>query len=152
MTIITVCKELDEFWQGSGAYQGLQTGDEDSREAVARFLDRNVVFPRIDTDNGEVADDGQVLTAGSGPEWASALIGDNPNWLRNRARNILNIADYLENRDEILRAKEAKADAALNRRRNELASEFTAVNSYGGQLPYTQNLINRIIELEGASK
>lgn len=33
-------------------------------------------------------------------------------------------------------------------RRDELAAEFTAVNSYNGQLPYTQKLIDRIIELE----
>ena len=37
---------------------------------------------------------------------------------------------------------------AITRRRDELASEFTAVNSYSGQLPYTQKLIDRIIELE----
>lgn len=42
----------------------------------------------------------------------------------------------------------ASREARINRRRDELASEFTAVNSFSGQLPYTQNLINRIIELE----
>jgi hypothetical protein len=42
-------------------------------------------------------------------------------------------------------------DAARNKRRDELASEFTAVNSYNGQLPYTQALINRIIDLESAA-
>lgn len=54
--------------------------------------------------------------------------------------------------------KEAAARAsrkeveALARRRDELASEFTAVNSYNGQLPYTQKLIDRIISLEEAAK
>lgn len=37
-------------------------------------------------------------------------------------------------------------------RRDELAAEFTAVNSYGGLLPYTQKLIDRIIELERKTK
>lgn len=39
-------------------------------------------------------------------------------------------------------------ESAVMRRRDELAAEFTAVQSYGGQLPYTQKLIDRIIELE----
>lgn len=47
-------------------------------------------------------------------------------------------------KQEVLRRREA-------RRRDELASEFTAVNSYNGQLPYTQKLIDRIIELENAA-
>lgn len=41
---------------------------------------------------------------------------------------------------------------AVSRRRDELAAEFTAVKSYGAQLPYTQKLIDRIIELEGQAK
>jgi len=48
---------------------------------------------------------------------------------------------FIEQRDEQLRT-----------RRDELAAEFTAVNSYSGQLPYTQNLIDRIIELEKKAK
>lgn len=38
--------------------------------------------------------------------------------------------------------------AAARTRRDELAAEFTAVNSYSAQLPYTQKLIDRIIDLE----
>jgi hypothetical protein len=47
--------------------------------------------------------------------------------------------------------EKVRADEKRNRRRDELASEFTAVNSYNGQLPYTQALINRIIDLESAA-
>jgi len=43
----------------------------------------------------------------------------------------------------------ARAAEKIRVRRDELAAEFTAVNSYSGQLPYTQKLIDRIIELEG---
>lgn len=50
----------------------------------------------------------------------------------------------------IQRAKaEAKErEAKLAGRRDKLADEFTAVNSYGRQLHYTQNLIDRIIATE----
>jgi len=44
--------------------------------------------------------------------------------------------------------EKVRAKEALNRRRDELAGEFTSVRTYGGQLPYTQKLIDRIIELE----
>lgn len=55
-------------------------------------------------------------------------------------------AEYLE-MEEVAAARSQEA-AERARRRDELASEFTAVNSYSGQLPYTQKLIDRIIELE----
>jgi len=44
-----------------------------------------------------------------------------------------------------------RAAEKLRARLDELAAEFTAVNSYSGQMPYTQKLIDRIIELEGQS-
>lgn len=56
---------------------------------------------------------------------------------------------YQKEEAAIARQKENKA---LQKRRDELASQFTAVNSYNGQLPYTQKLIDHIIFLEGASK
>lgn len=149
-------KEVNDFWQGAGAYNGLTCMSGDDEEAVTRFLERNIVIPSSEPADGEVIEEatpnGIVVKAGSGPEYVSAYIHANPNWLRNRAVNLLNVADYLEGRDAILAAKEAEAKAAWNKRRDELAAEFTAVNSYSGQLPYTQDLINRIIELEGAAK
>lgn len=45
-------------------------------------------------------------------------------------------------------SKQAVLARKRESRRDELATEFTAVNSYNGQLPYTQKLIDRIIELE----
>ncbi|MCW2132915.1 hypothetical protein [Arthrobacter sp. VKM Ac-2550] len=48
------------------------------------------------------------------------------------------------------RAERAKAEA-LTKRRDALADEFTSVPGYSGQLPYTQKLIDRIIELEQAA-
>ncbi len=60
---------------------------------------------------------------------------------------------FLAYEEEILAAQEEAMEAKrVSERRDELAAEFTAVNSYGGQLPYTQKLIDRIITLEEASK
>lgn len=50
---------------------------------------------------------------------------------------------------EAEKAAAREAEQELQRRRDELAAEFTAVESYNGQLQYTKNLIDRIIELEG---
>lgn len=121
-------------------------------DRIKVFLERNVVLPKVETDSNEIIDDGGPISTGSGPEWAAADQGDNPNWIRNRAMNLLNLADYIENREAIIAAKQAAAAAAVAKRRDELAAEFTAVNSYNGQLPYTQKLIDRIVALEGVGK
>ena len=143
--------ELDHFWAGTAHYEPFGFSDEHAEAATKVFLDRNIVIARGETCDGnpEECSDGSV-SAGSGPEYASVSGNENPNWLRNKARNYLTLAAYLEARDAI--RIEREAEAAQDRRRDELAQEFTAVNSYAGQLPYTQNLINRIIELEGATK
>lgn len=121
-------------------------------DRIKLFLARNIVIARTEPADGHVTEAAMLATAGSGPETATASVHANPEWIRNKALNLLNLADYIEHRDTILAAKEAKAKVARDKRRDELASEFTAVNSYSGQLPYTQNLINRIIELEDAAK
>lgn len=140
--------ELADLVRGRGDY-----GDQFITDGIKLFLQRNVVLPKVETDSNEILDDRQsLISTGSGPEWASADLQENPNWVRNRAMNLLNLADYIENREAIIAAKKAAADAAVAKRRDELAAEFTAVNSYNGQLPYTQKLIDRIVELEGVGK
>ena len=56
--------------------------------------------------------------------------------------------EYLAAALTIQKWREGEAARALDQRRDELAAEFTAVESYNGQLQYTKNLIDRIIELE----
>lgn len=128
-------------------------------DAISVFLEHHIVLPKVETDSNEIIDDddGQIST-GSGPEWASADLADNPNWVRNRAMNLLNLADYIENREAIRAAKEAEATIARDQRRDELADEFAprlqglGLNWYANVSTATQNAINRVIELEGASK
>ena len=110
------------------------------------------VIPRAETCDGEVVERPGIsaVSAGSGPEYAEAGIAANPNWLRNRAINLLNIADYIENREAILAAKEAaRAD-----RLDELARQFSgcATADYAGQPASTQLAILKVIELEEATK
>lgn len=87
-----------------------------------------------------IEDRGGYFICGSGPGECGARPSDNPNWLRNHAANALALADYIElvEREQNTR----------NKRRDEVAGEFSAVKTYGGQLPYTQKLIDRIIDLE----
>lgn len=117
-------------------------------ERITRFLERNAVIPRTDTCDGEIVEheDGRV-SAGSGPEYAATDIHVNPNWLRNRAINFLNIADYLENRD----ARLAAAEAAATERRDLTTEAWSGV--FGGQkydelTPVQQKLVDRVVELE----
>jgi hypothetical protein len=114
-----------------------------------------VIIDRTETDHDEPTEetvDGLVL-AGSGPEFAEASVHHSPNWIRNRARNYLRIADYLENRDAILAAREAEATAARDKRRDELARELVEDGAYAYRFAEEplKLAIDRIIDLESAA-
>jgi phosphomannomutase len=132
-----------------------------AEEATREIFEGFVVTPRAETCDGEVVESesrGMVM-AGSGPEYAEAYKNANPNWLRNKAINFLNVADYIENRDAILAAKEAAATAARDKRRDELARDIhtkvygsmSAAPGYANSNNALQEAIDRIIELESAA-
>lgn len=54
--------------------------------------------------------------------------------------------------DAVRIGEKNKTHGELTRRRDELAAEYTAVSSYNGQLPYTKNLIDRIISEQDAKQ
>lgn len=154
MTKTPVEIELDDFWHGTGRYEEFGYSDEHGESATRIFLDHYIVIPRSDLPKVNASDQNGFVTALAQETYQPNLYlhpsdGDIPGaWSRDIAYANLAIAEAVEARD----AEAAEATAARDKRRDELAQEFTAVNSYGGQLPYTQNLINRIIELEGATK
>lgn len=139
------------IYKGAAA-NGVRLSREDA-DAIAYHLTCGYAFiPRAETCDGEVKEDelGVAVSAGSGPEFAVGSTTDNPNWLRNRAINLLAIADYVENRDEILATKEAEATAARNKRRDELAEDIFSAG-YTDLTAPAKNAINRIIDLEQAA-
>ncbi|HEX9228120.1 MAG TPA: hypothetical protein VF885_16075 [Arthrobacter sp.] len=150
--------ELDHFWIGTGPYADLAANHIDNkRKAIAKFLDRHIVIPRSEPVDGEITEEatpnGITVKAGSGPERVYEFIHVNPNWLRNKAVNLLNVADYIENRDAIVAAKEAEATAARDKRRDEIATELVGNPcSYHTRTPAFSRAIDRIIELEDAAK
>jgi hypothetical protein len=159
MALTPIEQEISDFWQGAGAWHGLYcNNDEHDPKAVKLFLDRNIVIPRTEPADGEVTERDGYAAAGSGPERVSSGIASNPNWLRNRALNLLALADYIENRDAILAAKEEEAIKARDKRRDELVDELAprligmGPNWYSNVSVGLQRAVDRIIELEGAAK
>ena len=140
-------RELRAFYHSREAYEPGNT----ISGSIDVFLSRNIVLARVQTLDGEPREDnaGDVI-AGSGPEQAVASVVDNPNWLINKALNYLTLANYLENRDEILAAKEAEAQALRNVRREELVREFCGDEDAKYEYASETSLraIDRIIELE----
>ncbi|MDQ0241240.1 hypothetical protein [Arthrobacter bambusae] len=99
---------------------------------------RFVLIPRRDLPKVEL--DGNRAYGGT----CSRNIHEGLGEIRDTAFALLAIGEFIESQGpKIAHRKE---------RRDELASEFTAAGSYGGQLPYTQKLIDRIIDLEQAAK
>lgn len=138
MSAEAIKQEIRDFWYGHGAYSE-SLGN--IPKNIDLLLSRNLVIPR--TDVPEVFEDSR------GPYLKTPGIEKNyhpENWTgeeyRAYAGQYLAMAEWREAKD----AREK--NAARDKRRDELASEFTAVNSYNGQLPYTQKLIDRIIDLE----
>ena len=120
--------------------------------AAERVLEAFVVIPKADLPDVWESEHDNGLCAATAQEFYQPELrfnpadGDKPGqWNRKIAYANLAVAHAIEARDV--------ADAQWRqKRRDELASEFTAVNSYNGQLPYTQKLIDRIISLEEAAK
>lgn len=116
------------------------------------FLARNIVIPRSELPNVYESTNGNGICAASAQEFHQPELYFHPadgdkagEWNRKIAYANLAVADAIDARD-------ATNAVWRQKRRDELASEFTSVNSYNGQLPYTQKLIDRIIELEEAAK
>ncbi len=141
-----VRKELQDFASGEGIYD-LPAWMNNSPELFDLFLSRNIVIPRSElpavkrnfTDSDTYSTDGESILFTSAENARAWVMRDIAVW------------QFIEHEASELAKKEAEKNAARDKRRDELAAEFTAVNSYSGQLPYTQNLINRIIDLEAAS-
>lgn len=117
-------------------------------EAAFEIVDKFVIIPKTDLPAIELcgcSPDGLYM---NGECWDIGNASDTLEHAKTQAM------EYVAHWQFVASGKWQKmqAEEALNRRRNELSAEFTAVNSFGGQLPYTQNLINRIIELEEAAK
>lgn len=143
-------EELTDLIDGRGAYASKFRSD-----GIRLFLEGHIVVPRAEPVDGEIIEEdtpnGITVKAGSGPESVYEFIHVNPNWLRHKAVNLLNVADYIENRGAILAAKEAEARTARHARRDALRLQF-------GGAPFSeltivaQNAINHIIEMEDAAK
>lgn len=118
--------------------------------AADKLLESFVIIPRSDMDSPEIIDDEGVVRTGSGPECATADIHENPNWIRNRAQSLLRLADYVEDRDQIIATKKAMEEARVSRRREELAQELSPLLNvtFSELSPAAKNAIDRIIELE----
>lgn len=145
--------ELDDLIHGNGmAYGRMGT----YTERISRFLDKHIVIPRSETCDGGITEEatpnGITVKAGSGPESVYEFVHVNPNWLRNKAVNLLNVADYIENRERILADVGVAKAAALTKRRDELATEIFGARNYADLRAGAPAAIDRIIELEDAAK
>jgi len=133
-----VRKDFEDCWYGRGIYQPGW-----AEKSMEKFLEHNIVIPRDElpsvkrnfTDSKSYSTDGENIVFTCVENARAWVMRDIAVW------------QFMEAEAK----QEAEKNAARDKRRDELAAEFTAVNSYNGQLPYTQNLINRIIDLEAAS-
>ncbi|MDQ0854803.1 hypothetical protein QFZ79_002914 [Arthrobacter sp. V4I6] len=107
--------------------------------ATGILTEEFVIIPRADLPMVGIRDDGSLLAKDS-----NCVHYPDSDWDADRHR-----ADAYA-RLALAEALDAGilVNAARDKRRDELADEFTAVNRYSGQLPYTQKLIDRIVELE----
>jgi len=145
--LIPVADELADFAHQREPYDTKWMDDR-----IQLFLARNIVIPRSDLPDVYESTNGNGICTSSAQEFHQPALnfhpsdGDSPGeWNRRIAYANLAVADAIDARD-------AAASQWRQKRRDELAAEFTAVNSYDAQLPYTQKLIDRIISLEGAAK
>ena len=125
-----------------------------AKAAAERVQARFILIDRNDYPftEGPIKDDGLhdgVISAGSGPEAAAASVNLNPAWVRNRAINLLRLAEYLDD----LEGNRRRCDLIGTMRRNQIAADLA-----GGPVTYAESsqdmqaAIDRIINLEDKLK
>jgi hypothetical protein len=135
-----VRKELADYWTGNGEYAMSYTV---TRSAVDLFLSRNIVIPRSELPEA-IGDSRYGTVDANGELFGVTGVWESPLRWREKAKNFLAIAEYLESDA----AKEAEATAARNKRRDELAIGLGYANRYGSLMEPARNAIDRIIDLE----